>query len=61
MLFRSNAYPTVVEAVQAAKKYGREEDKDGNVSYDMTKDTSKGSVLTFKDRMLARVKEAFEK
>ena len=44
-----------------AKKYGREEDKDGNVSYDMTKDTSKGSVLTFKDRMLARVKEAFEK
>ena len=25
------------------------------------KDTSKGSVLTFKDRMLARVKEAFEK
>lgn len=44
-----------------AKKYGREEDKDGNASYDMTKDTSKGSVLTFKDRMLARVKEAFEK
>lgn len=44
-----------------AKKYGRGEDKDGNVSYDMTKDTSKGSVLTFKDRMLARVKEAFEK
>ena len=44
-----------------AKKYGRKEDKDGNVSYDMTKDTSKGSVLTFKDRMLARVKEVFEK
>ena len=44
-----------------AKKYGREEDKDGNVSYDMTKDTSKGSVLTLKDRMLARVKEVFEK
>ena len=44
-----------------AKKYGREEDKDGNVSYDMTKDTSKGSVLTFKDRMLARVMAVFEK
>ena len=44
-----------------AKKYGREEDKDGNVSYDITKDTSKGSVLTFKDRMLARVREVFEK
>lgn len=44
-----------------AKKYGREEDKDGNVSYDMTKDTSKGSVLTFKDRMLARAIAVFEK
>lgn len=44
-----------------AKKYGREEDKDGNVSYDMTKDTSKGSVLTFKDRMLARAMAVFEK
>lgn len=44
-----------------AKKYGRKEDEDGNVSYDMTKDTSKGSVLTFKDRVLTGIKETFER
>lgn len=44
-----------------AKKYGRKENKDGKVSYTTTKDTSKGSVLTLKDRILIRVKEAFER